>query len=149
MESCRRLLSLNVTRPPATLTGGGSIQECISEPATAPPVNQLHLWTGVHDKILTITNPMGVTVGNVLGIMGDQLFQKLPKSVWHTYSPERQEEVGDWFWHNRKHALLPPVEKGVVYADLLGGSTVFAGLMFVKQNGVPKGTFAVQWVPAA
>jgi hypothetical protein len=78
--------------------------------------------------------------------MGDQLFQKLPKSVWHTYAPERQEEVGNWFWHNRKHGLMPPVEKGVVYADLLGASTMFTGLVPVKQNGIPMGTFAVQWV---
>lgn len=144
-ESCQQLLKFNAARPPATLTSGASLQRFINEPATAPPLNQIHLWTGVHQKYLTITSPTGVTVGNVLGVLGDQLFQKFPKPVWHSFDDAKREEVGNWFWHNRKHGLMPPVKTGVVYADLLGASTLFAGLTPVKQNGIVQGTFSIQW----
>lgn len=145
---CRDLMILNAIRPPATLatTGKYSIQDYFNDPATSPPMNQITLWTGVHENTLTIENAHGVTVANVLGCIGERLFAKLKRPTWEAFTEERRNEIAHWFHHNRTIGRMPPAEKGIRYADLLGPNTMFFGLELCKQlPGMPPGTFALRW----
>lgn len=149
---CRDLMTLNTIRPPAALTavGNHSLQEYLSDPATSPPMSQLTLWTGVHDRPLTIGNPHGITIGNILGCIGEMMFSKIKRVAWDAFTEQRRTEIADWFHHNREIGLMPPAEKGVRHADLLGPNTMFFGLELCKQlpnQPTPPGTFMIRWGP--
>lgn len=141
-ESCQQLLRFDAVQQPATLTNGDSLRELANEFATSPPVNEIRLWTDIHPDPITVSCPRGITVGHILHNLGEQLFRTIRKSIWLESRQERQNEIAHWFWHNRKHNSMPPVKSGIVYADLLGASTIFAGLMTTDSPD----TFVVRWV---
>jgi len=149
---CRELMLFNVIRPPATLTASGSysLKDYFADPATCPPMNSFTFWTGVHEQPITIENPAGVTIENVIGIIGEMMFGKLKHATWNAFSERRRAEITDFFHHNRMVGLMPPVEKGIRFADLLRDTTIFCGMVpcqRVHNNGrmLPPGTFMIRW----
>jgi hypothetical protein len=148
---CRELMFFNVIRPPATLTASGnySLKDYYADPATCPPMNSLTFWTGPHDQPISIENPAGVTVGNVLRYIGEMMFGKLRHATWNAFSEERRAEITDFFHHNRRVGHMPPVEKGIRFADLLGENTIFCGMELCQrlpgEHTLPPGTYVIRW----
>lgn len=152
------LMKLDVVRGGPSLLSGQKIENYYSNPATNPPMNNLRIVTGITDPV-TVVNSKGVTVGEVLEAMHYALLQKIRRSMWSTYSSNKQWVIGECFKYNREYGKMPEWDYGVVFADLLGQYTVFGGLTSQfdvkpedrkkvrKECGWP-GTFFVRWHPS-
>jgi len=112
-------------------------------------MNALTFWTGVHEQPITIQGNPYVTVGNVIGIIGEMMFRRLKRTRWNALSKERQDEIADWFHHNRESGSMPPLQVGILFADMLCENTIFSGmeLCHALPNGqpAPPGTFVIRW----
>lgn len=112
-------------------------------------MNQLTIWTGVHEKPTRIENQAGVTVGDVIRSVEEIMFGRVRHSTWNAFSEQRRREITDSFDHNRRVGLMPPREKGVLFTDLLCENTIFCGMQLCQPhpngNRADHGTFRIRW----
>lgn len=154
-DICLQLLKLDVVRGSLSLTSSEDIESHYSDPATAPPMNNLRLITCIHPDPITVVNPSGVTVDDVLTTLHTCLMRKLPHTLWNSWSHSKQSTIAECYRYNRKYATMPDAKRGVLFADLLGRYTLFGGLINphqlepevrqkIEESKWP-GTLLVQW----
>jgi hypothetical protein len=145
-ECARQFMRYDVVRGPATMTGPGSVTHYMSQMATIPPLSQMNILSGVHSTPFQIVNPHGITINDILRLISEALCQKFPSSLWKKMAEPQRSMIGHWFYFNRSLGALPPVEKGLMYVDMLQAKTLFAGIEFIPPNkGVAPATFIIRW----
>lgn len=128
------------------MTGPGSVTQYDSQMATLPPLTHMNIHTGVHPAPFQVVNPHGITVKDVLSFLSSVLRQKFPNSAWKKMQEPERSTIGHWFYFNRSLGVLPPVEKGLLYVDMLMAKTLFAGIeMIPPKQGVTPATFVFRW----
>lgn len=149
-ETCRQYLYFNAISPPPTDIHGHSLFKHVNDPVTDPPLPQIHVWTGVNTDYVTIANDHGVTIGNFFDGLGEELLKRVGRAQWDSFSEEKRERVGMYFYHNRKHGKMPPRERGLICTDLLGSYSIFGGILPISDepatNSSLNNRFRVKWM---
>ncbi|KAH7886908.1 hypothetical protein F5I97DRAFT_1075207 [Phlebopus sp. FC_14] len=104
----------------------------LSQMATIPPVSRLRVISGLlsDNWPITVYNPEGVTVEDVLGAIHEALYAPLTISEWELMSPRKRARIEEIFYARCRASrdFERTRQGGVRRADCMITSTTFAGL---------------------